>query len=201
MVFVRRILSRAYADYTRYRPFLRQDFQHRCAYCLTHEFYLGGEAGCEIDHHRPQRGSYARPDLANVYENLYWCCRECNQNKGDAWPRPEELAEGRRFLDPCRTEDDHDLHWESRPDGSIAPRTPTGEYTIDRLLLWREQLVSLRRRQGEWQRERESLICLRDEYELGEEGFARVTSRLEELALFLEPPTFRRPRRSAAQSR
>ena len=42
------------ADYQGYRDaYLRPDFQHRCAYCLTHEFYfLGGEGG-EIDYHRP----------------------------------------------------------------------------------------------------------------------------------------------------
>lgn len=33
--------------------YLRPDFQFRCAYCLTHEYYfLDGEAG-QIDHHRP----------------------------------------------------------------------------------------------------------------------------------------------------
>ncbi|MBV9850100.1 MAG: hypothetical protein JO250_10545 [Armatimonadetes bacterium] len=43
-------------NYEDYRdPYLRPDFQHRCAYCLTHEhFFLDGEAG-EIDHHRPLR--------------------------------------------------------------------------------------------------------------------------------------------------
>ena len=41
-------------DYLDYRaPYLRPDFQYRCAYCLTHErFFLDGEAG-EVDHHRP----------------------------------------------------------------------------------------------------------------------------------------------------
>lgn len=71
MVFTRSIPDRVYADYAQYRPLLRLDFRYRCAYCLLHEFYLGGEAGCEIDHHRPQNGPSARPDLINVYENLY----------------------------------------------------------------------------------------------------------------------------------
>ncbi|MGC4043643.1 MAG: hypothetical protein QM758_07535 [Armatimonas sp.] len=195
MVFARRMLTRSFADYTRYRPFLRQDFQYRCAYCLTHEFYLGGEAGCTIDHHRPQHGLFARPDLVNVYENLYWCCHECNQNKGDTWPTPDELAEGRRFLDPCLTEDDHDLHWETMPDGTITPQTPAGDYTIDQLMLWREQLTYLRQRQGDWQRERSSLIELCGQYELSDEALATLNARLAELNRLIEPPVFDRPRR------
>lgn len=111
MIFTRSVPPAVFADYTRYRRLLRFDFHYRCAYCLTHEFFLGGEAGCEIDHYRPQRGAYARPDLVNVYENLYWSCRECNQNKGDTWPTPEEVAAGHRFLDPCAAHDDHNLHW------------------------------------------------------------------------------------------
>ena len=54
MIF-RRQPVRLYRDYTEYRPFLRQDFHYRCAYCLTHEYFVGGEAGCTIDHHRPLR--------------------------------------------------------------------------------------------------------------------------------------------------
>jgi hypothetical protein len=43
-----------FSDYLDYRDlYLRPDFEHRCAYCLTHEHYfLDGEAG-EVDHFRP----------------------------------------------------------------------------------------------------------------------------------------------------
>ena len=146
MVFTRRVLTRSYSDYTRYRPQLRQDFLHRCAYCLRHEFFVGGEAGCVIDHHRPQGGAFARPDLTSVYENLYWCCNECNGIKSDTWPTPEEFEAGRRFLDPCQPEDDHDLHWRIEEDGSLMALTSVGEYTIDNLVLGREGLVYHRRR-------------------------------------------------------
>ena len=39
MIFHRSIPKRRYQDYTAYRPLLRHDFQFRCAYCLTQEFY------------------------------------------------------------------------------------------------------------------------------------------------------------------
>lgn len=96
MIFRRSVPPRNYRDYTRYRKLLRADFQYRCAYCLTQEHPLGGEANFSIDHHRPRRGHYARPDLENVYTNLYWTCRECNENKADHWTSPEEEAQGFR---------------------------------------------------------------------------------------------------------
>lgn len=195
MIFSRSVPPRVYADYTRYRPLLRADFRYRCAYCLMHEFHLGGEAGCDIDHHRPRNGPRARPDLVNVYENLYWCCRECNQNKGDEWPTPEQYAAGRRFLDPCREEDDHDLHWRTLPDGSLEPLTPAGEYTIDCLMLWRDLLVFHRARCLRWQREREALRGLLAARETGPSRRATMERRLSELGEFIEPPVFARPRR------
>ena len=124
MIFTRSLPPKTYRDYNAYRPFLRLDFRFRCAYCLRHEFFLGGEAGCCIDHHRPLRGPYARPDLATDYTNLYWCCRECNENKADTWPSPEEAARGWRLLDPCQPEDDHDLHLRVLTDGSLEALTP-----------------------------------------------------------------------------
>jgi hypothetical protein len=108
MIFTRSVPPRRYRNYRRYRSLLRIDFRHRCAYCLTHEHYLGGEAGCTIDHHRPRSGPYARPDLESEYSNLYWSCRECNDSKSDTWPSIEDDAIRLKFLDPCTPEGDHD---------------------------------------------------------------------------------------------
>jgi len=137
MFFHRSVPKRAYRDYANYRPRLRRDFQYRCAYCLMHEYFLGGEAGCCIDHHRPVKGRFARPDLIADYRNLYWCCPECNENEGDTWPSPEMIAQGKRFLDPCQPEDDHDRHWRTLANGDLEPLTLAGEYTIEQLKLWR----------------------------------------------------------------
>ncbi len=54
----------------------------RKVFSLTHEYFLGGEAGCCIDHHRPVHGPFARLNLFTDYNNLYWCCRGCNENRG-----------------------------------------------------------------------------------------------------------------------
>ena len=196
MVFTRRTLRRTYADYIRYRPFLRQDFLFRCAYCLRNEYFVGGEAGCVIDHLRPQKGPYGRLDLVSVYENLYWCCSECNSIKGDTWPSPEETAAGRRFLDPCQPEDDHDLHWSVEEDGTLKALTHVGEYTIANLVLEREGLVYHRRQRLRWEREWAELLDALTKWELEEPVRSIVEARLAELASWIEPPIFHRPRRS-----
>ena len=194
MVFSRRILTRTYSDYTRYRPFLREDFRFRCAYCLRNEFFVGGEAGCVMDHHRPQGGPYGRPDLVSVYENLYWCCNECNSLKGDTWPSPQQYAAGQRFLDPCQPDGDHELHWRVEADGTLTPLTDVGEYTIAHLVLDREGLVYHRRRRIGWEREFAALVETLESWELEPMVQAAVEARLEELHSWIEPPTFDRPK-------
>jgi hypothetical protein len=194
MIFHRSVPPRRYRDYTRYRLLLRRDFQYRCAYCLTHERYLGGEAGCTIDHHRPQQGPYARPDLESDYTNLYWTCRECNDNKADTWPSSAEEARGMQFLDPCTPEGDHDLHWHTNPDGSVEAITLIGEYTIEHLKLWRDQLTYHRARVYQWQQERDELVELLARKRMSPERRVRLEARLVALNEYLEPPVFDRPR-------
>lgn len=194
MIFIRSIPPRRYRDYTRYRSLLRRDFQYRCAYCLTHERYLGGEAGCAIDHHRPQQGPYARPDLVSEYRNLYWTCRECNDNKSDTWPGPEEAARGMEFLDPCIPGGDHNLHWRTISNGSVEPLTPVGEYTIENLMLWRDQLRYHRARLHRWQRDRDELVGLLARKKMSPEVRARLEARILDLNEYLEPLVFDRPR-------
>lgn len=124
--------------YEAYRPFLRRDFDFRCAYCQRHEFFFGGEAG-EIDHFRPR---HLFPALLNNYDNLYWSCRKCNAVKGATWPNTDQTERGLRFLDPCR--DDPAEHWQTRADGTLAALTLPGRYTIRHIRLDRPTLVQFR---------------------------------------------------------
>jgi hypothetical protein len=194
MIFHRSTPARPYQNYRDYRSLLRQDFRYRCAYCLLHEYFLGGEAGCCIDHHRPIQGPSARPDLISEYSNLYWCCRECNENKGDTWPSAEDYAAGLRFLDPCQPEDDHDRHWRVRPDGVLEPLTPTGRYTIRRLRLWRPFLQHHREQLFHLQEEVLALENRLSAKTLSDGERIRIEQRLTELQRRLEPPVFDRPR-------
>ncbi len=127
-------------SYQAYGPFLRVDFEFQCAYCRRHEFFFGGGEAAEIDHFRPRR---LFPELENVYRNLYWSCRKCNAVKGGTWPTDAQMARGLRFLDPCA--EDTDDHWRAHGDGTLAPLTPTGRYTIRHLRLDRPTLTEFRR--------------------------------------------------------
>jgi len=194
MIFHRSMPVRLHRDYTEYRALLRQDFRYRCAYCLTHEYFLGGEAGCTIDHYRPIRGPDARPDLNADYSNLYWCCRECNENKGDHWPAPDESARGHRFLDPCQAQDDHEVHWRTLSDGTLEPLTSIGQYTIERLKLWRPQLQHHRAWRYLFALERQQIEILLQTRHVSLERRIQLNTRLAEIDLWLEPPVFDRPR-------
>jgi hypothetical protein len=193
MIFQRSIPERLFKDYTDYRPLLRRDFRHRCAYCLVHEYFLGGEAGCCIDHHHPVHGAYARPDLIADYTNLFWCCRECNENKGSTWPSQTDYNAGLRFLNPCNSADDHDLHWRVLPSGILEPLTPAGRYTIRYLKLWRPIL----------QHHRAKTLQLFEDAQILERDLSSKSStfsqrarliRLAEIKEWLEPPVYDRPR-------
>lgn len=122
--------------YSNYRPELRYDFWCACAYCGTTE--QESHASMEIDHHEPKA---RRPDLVDVYTNLFYACPLCNRSKSRTWPSPTQMAQGMRFL---RIDTDHpDDHLEVRG-LRVEPLTPVGEYTITKLRLNRLELCNLR---------------------------------------------------------
>ena len=143
-VFVRTETPPRYADYRRYKPHLRRDFQYQCAYCTINEAEFGGHYNFHIDHFRPQS---LFPELRTEYSNLYYACSICNTYKSDTWPTEEQIARGRRFLDPCA--DDYAAHFEPQPDGMLRELTEPAKYTSTHLRLNRQQLVKLRQRRKE----------------------------------------------------
>ncbi len=121
-----------FADYHRYKPFLRKDFKWRCAYCTKHEAEGGGHPLFEIDHFRPRNRF---PHLISEYPNLYYACRRCNSYKGGVWPTSEEQREGLRFVDPCA--DDPKEHFEIQYRGllRVSVKSLAGSYTVGCLRL------------------------------------------------------------------
>jgi len=71
----RRHGPQGYANYVDYRPWLRDDFLFRCAYCLKREQWGQVSFEYDIDHFEPRS---LRPDLALSYDNLLYACRRCN---------------------------------------------------------------------------------------------------------------------------
>ena len=181
------------SDYLEYRdPYLRPDFEYRCAYCLTHEYYfLDGEAG-EVDHHRPLHPPEGLgkdfSHLKNVYGNLYWSCPRCNLYKGNRWPTDAQYAAGERFLDPCV--EDHDAHWDTLTDGTISAKTVTGRYTIRNIRLDRSRL---NKRRAEFSRDQHKLAQILRELEqaaITPEHRRTLLERLEDVQERIRPPVW-----------
>jgi len=97
-----------YADYESYRPWLRDEFDFRCVYCLKRESWGQVTSDFELDHFRPQS---LDPQLRLDYQNLVYACRRCNAVKGD-----QPIKDPFHLL---RT----GLVW-TLPDGSLRPLDP-----------------------------------------------------------------------------
>ena len=77
---IKRNCNEEYSDYHRYKPFLRTDFNKRCAYCNLSEERI--TTYFEIDHYIPKDAfKDIRPELETDYNNLMFACRKCNSEK------------------------------------------------------------------------------------------------------------------------
>jgi HNH endonuclease len=125
-------------SYKEYKPWLRHDFFCSCAYCTMSE----AEAQAirfTIDHYEPKD---ARPDLIDIYDNLMYCCDECNIRKGDRCPPTSARENGIRFFRP----DTDYWHEHFRRNGvRLEGSSGVGEFTIDAIDLNRKSLVELRK--------------------------------------------------------
>jgi hypothetical protein len=128
--------------YNEYKGSLREDFLWACAYCTISE-YEAQAIRMTIDHYEPQK---VRPDLVNSYENLMYCCDDCNVLKGDRCPPEAARVDGHRFFRP-----DKDYRHENfqkglkQTDIYLDGRTNVGKFTIEFLDLNRATLLRLRK--------------------------------------------------------
>lgn len=95
-----------YSAYESYRPWLRDEFAFRCAYCLKREAWGQVTFEFELDHFQPQS---LNPTLRVDYVNLVYACRRCNAVKGD-----QAVADPFELLRSTRTT--------TLPDGSLRAR-------------------------------------------------------------------------------
>src|SRR5438270_6142301 len=85
----RRHAPAGYADFSSFKPWLRDEFTFRCVFCLIRErMYPSGQDAFSVEHLLPRS---TRPDLICVYANLVYACLKCNSFKNDQGP----------VLDPC----------------------------------------------------------------------------------------------------
>ncbi len=69
-----------YAEYSSYRPWLRDEFSFRCVYCLLREQWGRVRGLFDLDHFAPVASA---PAQAADYDNLLYSCATCNAAKGD----------------------------------------------------------------------------------------------------------------------
>ncbi|MGO4882798.1 MAG: HNH endonuclease [Bryobacteraceae bacterium] len=134
--FIRQETPPPFEDCRECLPFLRRDFNYRCAYCERTELVLGGEEFFEVDHFRPV--SRFR-ELEKHYPNLYYSCAKCNRHKAGTWPSDDLIAANFRFADPCQ-EDMYVEPLREMTGGQLLPLTNCGAYTRDHIRLNRQSL-------------------------------------------------------------
>ncbi|AEY65604.1 HNH endonuclease signature motif containing protein [Clostridium sp. BNL1100] len=88
---IKRSCNKNYTNYTRYKPYLKQDFSCRCAYCNLLDTSI--TTPFEVDHFIP-RDTFKDdwPECDTLYENLIYSCKKCNiakssQFSGDISPK------------------------------------------------------------------------------------------------------------------
>jgi hypothetical protein len=67
-----------YSEAERFRPWLRDEFQFRCVYCLLREQWVVRAGGFAVEHFLPVSRS---PSSALEYDNLLYACTACNLAK------------------------------------------------------------------------------------------------------------------------
>lgn len=81
-----------YSNYSHHRPWLRDEFDFRCVYCLKREQWCFQLNDFELDH---QVAQSIAPELCRDYMNLVYACHNCNHRKGNkALPSPDKVAFG-----------------------------------------------------------------------------------------------------------
>ncbi len=123
-----------YAEYTSFRPWLRDEFAFRCVFCLRRERWEPDTSVFGIDHLRPVSRF---PELVAVYANLIYSCSVCNCAKGaEAVPDPSRV-----FTAAVVT---------VSADGTLLAATPAARRLVRQLdlndpqfVLWRRQMIRI----------------------------------------------------------
>ena len=133
----RKLNPPSYVDYSRYKPFLKQEFTSQCVYCRLPDG-LKGEDSFSVDHYRPQSKF---PDLVTTYVNLFYACSGCNRRKGAFWPTDAQWRAKQFIPNPC----DHVMFEHLRyRSARVETKSPAGELAEQVLMLNDERSVGYR---------------------------------------------------------
>ena len=134
---IKRTCSKQYKKYPEYKPYLKEDFVHRCAYCnlidsgmITTPF--------EIDHFVP-RDTFKNewPECETLYDNLIYSCKKCNIAKSNYFKGDisKRVIQNEYFYNPVET--DYGVIFYRNDAGGIASDDEKGRDMIDKLKLYR----------------------------------------------------------------
>lgn len=108
-----------YTHYESYRPWLRDEFDFRCVYCLLRERWGRVTGEFDLDHFVPVAQA---PEGTLHYGNLYYACRSCNLKKNS------QVIETPAFRLSSR-------NVRVTPDGRLTGTSPAAQALIDTLTL------------------------------------------------------------------
>lgn len=133
--------SGSYADW---KPALAEEAAHQCVYCCILEAHFGGQRNFHVEHYRPKS---RRPDLRDVYSNLFFACAICNVLKGDDWPaEPGKGFDYPHYPDPSLTDYAEFLTADVKT-AEVSGSNVAARYLIARLHLNRPQILRNRKLQ------------------------------------------------------
>lgn len=123
--------------YSKYRPYLSEDFERRCCYCNMCESTI--TTPFHIEHFIPQKEFEGKKDsLLTDYRNLMWACPKCNLSKGSKYAgnfMESDEIENDLFYNPEKT--DYNIIFYRNELGIIDSDDPKGREMIRILKLYR----------------------------------------------------------------
>ena len=133
---IKRTCTKKYKDYHSYFKYLREDFNHRCAYCNLLDTQI--TTSYEVDHFVPEvvfKDEW--PELKTTYANLVYSCKKCNVAKSSQYQGDitQKRINNELFYEPEET--DYGTIFYRGEDGGICSDDTRGRGMITRLKLYR----------------------------------------------------------------
>ncbi|MBP3339066.1 MAG: HNH endonuclease [Lachnospiraceae bacterium] len=134
---ITRTCKENFDKYSKYRPFLEEDFKGRCCYCNMSSELL--TISYHVEHFIPIKVFEGKRDsLLTDYDNLMWACPKCNLSKGDKYEgdfQNSSRIENELFYNPV-TVDYNDIFFRNEI-GGIDSDDEKGREMIKLLKLYR----------------------------------------------------------------
>lgn len=134
---IKRTCDEKFDKYSKYKPYLKKDFQERCCYCNMSSELL--TIPYHVEHFIPIKAFEGKKEsLLTEYENLMWACPKCNLSKGDKYKGDfltSSKIENELFYNPVET-DYNDIFFRNEI-GGIDSEDAKGREMIKLLKLYR----------------------------------------------------------------